>query len=219
MQVENHGGGYLITGKGQIMSLSKLVPLFGEVVVRSAVITGQLQLDGFSYPDDYEEIISAMGGQNWDSYAVERDCLTGWLATKQGREGRLDILVNELACQRETLEKIYGAVAFLTAEVARLRHRTDPIKTRSSIKEVAEAFPQYKVNSIRNMVGKHKHFDSELGMYVSVLKIEEFEIEFRKNKNSRSWHASRVELQRQISKTYNYGFSNRVAEHKYQRGH
>jgi len=208
--IKSSTGKIHLDGDGTRVSISHLISkdLFNADEIRTDILAKRLILTHFE-DAGYGELFEFVAGKSWDCNVIDRDNLQKYLEYKNDEyvRDKFQELKSELGSVYKLIQDQSEMIQHLSSQVMKDK---EPVNNYVTIEEVGKLFPQYNINSIRNIVSKNKHFDDKLNLMRSWLQIGEFKLEFRKPRGTRKWIADRVRFMPERSKTFDDKFQQKL---------
>ena len=205
-------GKFYIDGEAVYVAIKKLISrdLFTSDEVRADIMRGDLIVQGFQ-DSGVEELVEFVHSESWDSHMVYTGDLKEYIKVKNRylEINQFNDIKSELEYNRKLIMGQSDLIRMMSSELMTLK-KNFSTPSYVTIDEVHKLFPQYNINSLRNMVARNKYFDEKMKMNRSSLHIGEFRLEFRKPTGTKKWLADRVDYVPEKSKTYDTKFKEQI---------
>jgi hypothetical protein len=199
---------YKVTGDRpmKIMLKSIVSGDIPEAEVKSDILKRFLRLEEYRNVG-YSELKKAINEDFWYMNEVSEAALSDYLELKnaQLKTQEMNKVLKEVRMNRRYVESLNELLRTLSNEVLNIKNKLN-VKNYVTIEEVADLFPGYSLNSIRNIVSRNRSWDKHLEMYISWLEIDRFKLRFSKREHQKRWYADRFDYIPEKAKTYDYDF-------------
>lgn len=205
-------GKYKIAGDGVRVAIHRLFgdKAFSEDEVRNDILNKRLIVNGFE-KDELQELLQLFLNDSWSSQVIDRDNLEDYLEFKnnESQQNLYQQLLEELRINRKTINEQSEMLRMLSGELVSLKNEYNQ-PSFVTVEEVAKLFPQYNINSLRNIIARNRYHDEVYKMWRSYIHIAEFNLSFRKPDGTKKWIADKVDFIKERPKTFDQKFKEKI---------
>lgn len=201
---------YRIRGRGTCISLGHIIgEHFNKYELKNDILSKKLKIDKL----DDEDILEYISSESWEMLHVNREDLVNWIEFKndQLQDDLIGIIRDDVTSLRKTVTDLGSQIEVLCRHISK-QNKALLLPQIVKLKDVAEILPDYNIGSLRNMLARNKHENTEKGVYESRLEIGPFRLKFWKPLTGKTWIADKTEYDPQKSITVSGRFQQEIRD-------